>query len=114
MLLSDQDAARAEAMIVPELPGKTYSQVVKLAVQAAITVDPQSATRRREDAEQNKSRVSMFREDSGAAALSGRDLPTGQTLAAHAQVCAAPGSTRTPARSVTSGWTSTAPRPSST
>jgi hypothetical protein len=32
MLLSEQDAARAEAMIVPELPGKTYGQVEKLAV----------------------------------------------------------------------------------
>jgi hypothetical protein len=88
MLLSDQDAAKAEAMILPDLPGRTYGQVQKLAVQAAITVDPQSATRRREDAEQNRSRVSIFREDSGAAALSGRDLPTDQTLAAHASVCA--------------------------
>jgi hypothetical protein len=87
-LLSDEDAARAEALIVPELPGKTYGQVQKLAVQAALTVDPESATRRREDAEQRKSRVEMFREETGAAALSGRDLPTDQTLAAHASVCA--------------------------
>jgi Domain of unknown function (DUF222) len=87
-LLTGQDAARAEAMIVPDLPGKTYGQVQKLAVQAAVTVDPESATRRREDAEQRKSRVEMFREESGAAALSGRDLPTDQTLAAHASVCA--------------------------
>ena len=87
-LLSNEDAARAEAMIVPELPDKTYGQVQKLAVQAAVTVDPQSATRRREDAERNKCRVHMFREESGAAALSGRDLPTDQTLAAHANVCA--------------------------
>ena len=87
-LLSDEDAARAEAMIVPDLPGKTYGQVQKLAVQAALTVDPESATRRREDAEQRKSRVEMFREETGAAALSGRDLPTDQTLAAHASVCA--------------------------
>jgi hypothetical protein len=88
LLLSDENAARAEAMILPELPGKTYGQVQKLAVQAAITVDPESATRRREDAEQNRSRVQMSREDSGAVALSGRDLPTDQALAAHAHVCA--------------------------
>jgi hypothetical protein len=86
--LSVEDAAAAEAMILPDLPGKTYGQVVKLAVQAAITVDPESATRRRADAEQNQSRVTMFREESGAAGLSGRDLPTDQTLAAHASVCA--------------------------
>ena len=86
--LSSEDAAAAEAMILPDLPGKTYGQTVKLAVQAAITVDPQSATRRREDAERNLSRVTMFREESGAAALSGRDMPTDETLAAHASVCA--------------------------
>jgi hypothetical protein len=87
-LLGGEDVAKAEAMILPHLPGKTYSQVQKLAVQAAITVDPESAARRREDAEQNKSRVTMFREESGAAGLSGRDLPTDQTLAAMASVCA--------------------------
>ncbi len=86
--LTDQDAAQAEAIIAADLPGKTYGQVEKLAVQAAITVDPESATRRREDAEQHKCRVQLFREDSGAAGLSGRDMPTDQTLAAHANVCA--------------------------
>src|SRR5262249_10467302 len=60
----------------------------KLADQAAITVDPDSAARRREDAERNRCRVQLSREESGAAALSGRDLPTDQTLAAHASVCA--------------------------
>ncbi len=87
-LLAGPDAAMAEAMILPDLPGKTYGQVEKLAGQAAITVDPQSATRRREDAEQHRSRVEMSREPSGAAALSGRDLPTDQALAAHASICA--------------------------
>ena len=87
-LLSAPDAAKAEAMVLPELPGKTYSQVEKLSVQAAATVDPESATRRRKDAEQHRSRVELSREDSGAAALSGRDLPTDQTLAAHASICA--------------------------
>jgi Domain of unknown function (DUF222) len=86
--LSVGDAAAAETMILPDLPGKTYGQVVKLAVQAAITVDPKSATRRREDAERNQSRVTVFREESGATGLSGRDMPTDQTLAAHASVCA--------------------------
>jgi hypothetical protein len=87
-LLNDEDAATAEALILGELPGKNYGQVKKLAEQAAVTVDPSSAVRRREDAERNKSRVQLSREDSGAAALCGRDLPTDQTLAAHARVCA--------------------------
>jgi Domain of unknown function (DUF222) len=86
--LTNEDAAAAEAMIRPDLPGKTYGQVVKLAVEAALSVDPESATRRREDAERNRSRVTMFREESGAAALAGRDMPPDQALAAHASVCA--------------------------
>jgi hypothetical protein len=86
--LSAGDAAKAEAMILPDLPGKTYGQVARLAGQAAITVDPESATRRRRDAEETRSRVEMFREESGAAALAGRDMPTDQALAANANVCA--------------------------
>jgi len=84
--LSDQDAAAAEAMILAELPGKTYGQVARLAATAAVTVDPGSAVRRRKEAERSRSRVEMFREQSGAAALSGRELPTDQTLAADASV----------------------------
>jgi hypothetical protein len=87
-LLSEQDMARAEAMILPRLAGKTYGQVEKLAVQAAITVDPESAARRRENAERNRAKVSLRRASSGAANLSGYDLPTDETLAAHARVCA--------------------------
>jgi hypothetical protein len=87
-VLTDDDAAKAEAMIVPQLPGKTYGQVEKLALQAAITVDPQSATRRREDAERNRARVTLRRDPSGAASLAGYDLPTDETLAAYANVCA--------------------------
>ncbi len=86
-LLSDEDAARAEALIVPELPGKNYGQVKRLAEQAAVTVDPEAATRRREHAERERARVTVSREESGAAALSGRDLPTGDALAAHGHVC---------------------------
>jgi hypothetical protein len=86
--LSDKDMARAEAMILPRLAEKTHGQVEKLAVQAAITVDPESAAKRREDAERNQAKVSLRRGQSGAVNLSGYDLPTDETLAAHAQVCA--------------------------
>ncbi len=86
--LTGEDAAAAEALILDGLPGKTYGQVAKLAAQAAVTVDPGSATRRRQEAERDLSRVEMFREQSGAAALAGRELPTDQTLAATASVSA--------------------------
>ena len=86
--LTDADAAKAEAMIAPELPGKTYGQAEKLAVAAALSVDPDSAVRRREEAERNRARVALRRDPSGAASLAGYDLPTDETLAAHASVCA--------------------------
>jgi Domain of unknown function (DUF222) len=89
--LSDPDAARAEAMIVPQLTGttgKTYGQIMNLAARIANDVDPGLAERRRKAATKHASRVQMYREQSGAAALSGRDLPTDETLAAYANVAA--------------------------
>jgi hypothetical protein len=89
--LSDEDASRAEAMILPQLTGttgKTYGQLMNLAARIASEVDPGLAERRRKAAVKQASRVQMFREQSGAAALSGRDLPTDETLAAYANVTA--------------------------
>jgi hypothetical protein len=83
--LSDADAASAEALILGQLAGKTYPQVLRLAEQAALTADPELAARRREQAQQN-ARVTVFREQSGTAGLSGRDLPPDEALAAMASV----------------------------
>ena len=83
--LMDADAATAEALIIDQLAGKTYTQVLRLAEQAALTADPALAERRREQA-QKKARVSFFREQAGTAALSGRDLPPDEALAAMAAV----------------------------
>jgi hypothetical protein len=87
--LSDEDAARAEGLLIPRLsepPRKTYTQIERIATAIAAEVDPGLAERRRKAAERHRSRVMMFRERSGTAALSGRDLPTDQTLAALAHV----------------------------
>jgi Domain of unknown function (DUF222) len=84
--LTDSDAARAEALILDQLAGKTYTQVLRLAEQAALTVDPELAGRRREQAQQKDARVTLLRELSGTAALSGRDLPPDDALAAMASV----------------------------
>ena len=83
-LLGEEDKTAAEAMIAPQLGGKTFGQVDKIAAQAAITVDPDLAERTREHAERNRARVILRRERSGAASLSGYDLPPAETLAAHA------------------------------
>ena len=92
--LSDADAARAEALIADDLPGKTYTQAERLAAQAALTVDPDSAVRRREESERNRARVALRRDPGGAATLSGYDLPTDEALAAFASVCARAGQYR--------------------
>jgi Domain of unknown function (DUF222) len=87
--LSDEDAARAEEQLLPQLAGptgKTFTQVERLAAAIAASVDPDLAERQRKAAERERSRVQMFRERSGTAALSGRDLPTDETLAAYANV----------------------------
>jgi hypothetical protein len=89
--LSDEDAAKAEALLLPQLTGatgKTYGQIVNLANRIANQVDPGLAERRRRAAVKHASRVQMFREESGAAALCGRDLPTDETAAADANVTA--------------------------
>jgi hypothetical protein len=83
--LTDADAANAEGLILGQLAGKTYTQVLRLAEQAALAVDPQLVQRRREQA-QKSARVTCFREQSGTAGLSGRDLPPDEALAAMAAV----------------------------
>jgi hypothetical protein len=82
------EAARAEALIVAEVAGKAHFQVERLAWRAALAVAPDVAGRRRSAAERERARVTVFREDSGAVGLSGRDLPAAQALAGHASVLA--------------------------
>ena len=86
--LNDDEAARAEALILPDLAGKTYFQVERLAWRAALAVAPDAAERRRAAAEQARARVTVFREESGAVGLSGRDLPAAEALSGHASVVA--------------------------
>jgi hypothetical protein len=86
--LDEAEAARAEALIMGEVAGKTYFQVERLAWRAALAVAPDVAERRRAQAERERARVTVFREESGAVGLSGRDLPAAQALAGHANVVA--------------------------
>jgi hypothetical protein len=85
--LDDDEAARAEALILDELAEKTYPQVDRLAWRAALAVAPDIAERRRKAGER-RARVTVFREDSGTVGLSGRDLPAAEALAGHANVLA--------------------------
>jgi hypothetical protein len=84
--LDEDEATRAEALILGDLAGKTWFQVERLAWRAALAVAPDIAERRRSDAERKRARVTIFREESGAAGLSGRDLPTAEALSGHANI----------------------------
>jgi hypothetical protein len=85
--LTEEEAARAEALVLGELAGKTYPQAERLAWRAALAVAPDVAERRRKNAERT-ARVTVFREEAGTAGLSGRDLPAAEALAGHANVVA--------------------------
>jgi len=90
-VLTEDEAATAEALILDRLaetPALTPGQLARLAAQMAVTVDPDGAERRRETAEKLDTRVRLWREHSGAAALAGRNLPTDEALAAYASVAA--------------------------
>jgi hypothetical protein len=84
--LDEDEATRAEALILGDLAGKTWFQVERLAWRAALAVAPDIAERRRSEAERKRARVTLFREESGAAGLSGRDLPTAEALSGHANI----------------------------
>jgi hypothetical protein len=86
--LDEAEAARAEALVLPELDGKTYFMVERLAWRAAVAVAPDVAERRRTTAERTRARVTLFREEAGTAGLSGRDLLPAQALSGHANVLA--------------------------
>lgn len=88
-VLSEEDAAKAEALVLDRLaqtPDLTPGQLAKAAAQAAVSIDPEGAQRRREAAEKLEVRVRLWREQSGAAALEGRNLPPDEALAAYASV----------------------------
>jgi hypothetical protein len=86
-VLDDAHVAAAEEMIVAAgLAGKTPGQVGKLAARAVVTVDPDGARRRREQAEKEDARVRFWRERAGTSAIAGYGLPTDAALQANANI----------------------------
>ena len=85
-VLDDEHIAKAEAMVLPELAGKTPGHLVKLAALAVATVDPDGTRKRREHAEREDARIRIWREHTGASALAAYGLPTDAALAAQANI----------------------------
>jgi hypothetical protein len=86
-VLDDAHVAAAEELIVAAgLVGKTPGQIGNLAARAVVTVDPDGARRRREQAEREDARVRFWRERAGTSALAAYGLPTDAALQANANI----------------------------
>jgi len=85
-VLSDEDAGQAETLVARQWAGKTWSQIRSRIARAVVEIDPEGATRRREQAEKEEARVRFWRENAGTAAIAGYALPTDQALIAMANV----------------------------
>jgi hypothetical protein len=86
-VLDDAHLAAAEELILAAgLAGKTPGQIGKLAARAVVTVDPDGARKRREQAEKDDARVRFWRERAGTSALAAYGLPTDAALQANANI----------------------------
>jgi hypothetical protein len=78
-------AAAVEQLIIGAAANQTAGQLRHRVRRAVLAADPAAAERRRRE-RQREARVELYDEQSGTAALSGRDLPTAAALAADAGI----------------------------
>ncbi len=86
-VLTRERAAAVEQLIFPRAEQQTSGQLRAALARAMLAADPDAARKRREQA-QREARVLRWREDAGTAALSGRDLPSAEVLAADQRISA--------------------------
>ena len=86
-VLTSEQAAAVEQRIFPRAGQQTSGQLRAALARAILAADPEAARTRREQA-QREARVLRWREDAGTAALSGRDLPSAEVLAADQRISA--------------------------
>ncbi len=80
-ILTDEQARQVEARILFEAGQQTPGKLRAALARAVIAVDPDAATRRREEAQKDP-RVRRWQEDAGTAALAGYALPPAEVLEA--------------------------------
>jgi hypothetical protein len=86
-ILTDEHARQVEARILLAAGKQTTGQLRAAVARAILAVDPDAATRRREEAQQDP-RVRRWQEDAGTAALAGYGLPPADVLAADQRITA--------------------------
>src|SRR5581483_5058976 len=84
-VLSDEDAALADEILAAAAQSKTYAELRRAGNRLVQRLDPQAARKRKERA-RREARVRAFREQSGNAGITGRELPSVEVLASMAHV----------------------------
>jgi hypothetical protein len=79
-ILSDEDAALADEKLAELARGKTFGQLRSAAHRLVLKLDPDAVRRRKEDARRD-ARVRPFREESGNAGMTAREMPAEEVLA---------------------------------
>src|ERR1035438_5858633 len=79
-ILSAKDAAVADEKLAEAAQTKTFGELRYAAHRLVLSLDPEAARRRKEAASQN-AHVRRFREASGNAGMTARELPPGEVLA---------------------------------
>jgi hypothetical protein len=79
-ILSPEDAAEADEKLAEAAQSKTWAQLRSMAHRLVLKLDPDAARRRKERARQD-AHVRRFREDSGNAGMTAREMPADEVLA---------------------------------
>jgi hypothetical protein len=79
-ILSAADAAQADPVLAAAAQVKTYGELRAAAARLVLKLDPGSAERRKQ-ARRKEAHVRPFREDSGNAGMSAREMPPDEVLA---------------------------------
>ena len=79
-VLSDEDAALADEILAGMAPSKTYAELRRAGNRLVLRLDPEAA-RKRKDKARREAHVRAFREQSGNAGITGREMPPAEVLA---------------------------------
>jgi len=79
-ILSDEDAAVADERLAEVAQSKTYGELRAAAIRLVLKLDPEAVRKRKEKA-RREAHVRSFREESGNAGITGREMPSVEVLA---------------------------------
>jgi hypothetical protein len=79
-VLSDEDAAIADEVLAAAAQAKTYGELRRAATRLVLRLDPEAVRKRKEKA-RREARVRSFREESGNAGITGREMSSVEVLA---------------------------------